>query len=250
MWIDLNADVGEGLPEVDASIVPLLSSANIACGGHAGDAETMALTVALAIEHGVAVGAHPGYPDRAGFGRRDLGLSSVDLSASLFEQLAAIAEVAAAAGTVIDHMKVHGALYGCAARDRAIAGVVVDASLAVVPTALLVGPPDSELLAAGSQAGLRVAAEGFADRAYEADGSLRRRDLPGALLPTSEAVAAQALEIVLRGRAALSDGGWVNVRAETLCLHGDTPGAIENALAVRRALEGAGVTVARSAAAS
>ena len=241
--IDLNADVGEGLDAADAAIIPLISSANIACGGHAGDERTMRTTVALALRHGVGIGAHPGYPDREGFGRRPLDISPGDLRASLLTQLEALAEVVAEAGGRIAHVKPHGLLYNEAAAQPALAELLADAVRAWDPDVVLVGLAGSQLLAAGRAAGLAVAAEGFADRAYEPDGSLRPRLRPGALHEDPATVAAQAVSIARDGRAPLPGGGWVVVSAETLCLHGDEPGAVRNARAVRAALADAGVAL-------
>ena len=241
--IDLNADVGEGLDAADAAIIPLISSANIACGGHAGDERTMRTTVALALRHGVGIGAHPGYPDREGFGRRPLDISPGDLRASLLTQLEALAEVVAEAGGRIAHVKPHGLLYNEAAAQPALAELLADAVRAWDPDVVLVGLAGSQLLAAGRAAGLAVAAEGFADRAYEPDGSLRPRSRPGALHEDPATVAAQAVSIARDGRAPLPGGGWVAVSAETLCLHGDEPGAVRNARAVRAALADAGVAL-------
>lgn len=239
--IDLNADVGEGLDAADAAITPLITSANIACGGHAGDERTMRLTVALALQHGVGVGAHPGYPDREGFGRREIDISDEGLRASLREQLDALAAVVREAGGRIGHVKPHGLLYNKAAADLALARLLAEVVAAWDPEVVLVGLAGSHLLEAGRETGLRVAAEGFADRAYEADGSLRPRSRPGALHEDPADVANQAVSIARDGRAPLESGGSVAVTAETLCLHGDEPGAVENARAVRAALAAAGV---------
>jgi len=245
--IDLNADVGEGLDAADAAILPLITSANIACGGHAGDLRTMRATVALALEFGVGIGAHPGYPDREGFGRREVDISDADLRASIREQLESLAAVVAEAGAQIVHVKPHGLLYNKAAADpvlaRSLAAVVQEWD----PRVVLVGLAGSHLLDAGRSFGLAVAAEGFADRAYEPDGSLRPRSRHGALLADPALVAAQAVSIARDGRAPLDDGGAVAVAAETLCLHGDEPAAVKNARAVREALAAAGVALARPA---
>lgn len=243
MGIDLNADVGEGLDEVDAALLPLLTSANIACGGHAGDEETMARVVELALRHGVAIGAHPGYPDREGFGRRPMGLAVAELRDTVVDQLERLAGVARRARATIVHVKPHGALYNAAASDADVAAVVAEAVRASAPSLVLVGLAGSRLLEAGRAAGLAVAAEGFADRAYEPDGRLRSRDRAGAVHDDPARVAAQAVDIARDRRVALEAGGWLAVEADTLCLHGDTPGAVANALAVREALARAGVEV-------
>ena len=245
--IDLNADVGEGFGPwpmgADAELIPLVTSVNVACGAHAGDPSTMERTVRLARQHGVAVGAHPGYPDLAGFGRRDLDMTAADLAASLVFQVGALAAFARDAGTDLTHVKPHGALYNRAAADPALAAVVAGALARVAPDAVLVGLAGSALLAAGRAAGLAVAREAFADRAYEADGSLRSRRLPGAILATPELAAAQVLAIARDRRVATWDGGTVAVEADTICLHGDTPDAAAYARAVRSALETAGIAL-------
>lgn len=246
--IDLNADVGEGLGPWpmgdDERLIPLVTSANVACGAHAGDPLTIERTVAIAVRHGVAVGAHPGYPDLVGFGRRDLEMTPAELRASVIQQVAGVAGFARAAGVTLTHVKAHGALYNRMARDAATADVVARAVAAVAPQAVFVALAGSVALDAGRAAGLRVAAEAFADRAYERDGSLRSRQLDGAILSTAEEAAAQALSLARDGRVRAHDGTELAVRADTICIHGDTPGAAAYATAVRVALEGAGVTVA------
>ena len=245
--IDLNADVGEGLGPWpmgdDERLIPLVTSANVACGAHAGDPLTIERTVAIAVRHGVAVGAHPGYPDLVGFGRRDLDMTPAELRASVIQQVAGVAGFARAAGVTLTHVKAHGALYNRMARDAATAEVVSRAVAAVAPQAVFVGLAGSVALDAGRAAGLRVAAEAFADRAYERDGSLRSRQLDGAVLATAEEAAAQALSLARDGRVRAYDGTELAVRADTICIHGDTPGAAAYATAVRVALEGVGVTV-------
>ena len=183
--IDLNADVGEGFGPwpmgADEALIPIVSSVNVACGFHAGDPLVIDRTIRLALESGAAVGAHPGYPDREGFGRRDLAMSAEELEAAVLYQVAALAGMVAAAGGRLRHVKAHGALYNRAALDPAVAEPIASAVRRVSADLILVGPPGSALLRAGSDAGLKVAAEGFADRVYEADGSLRSRRLPGAV---------------------------------------------------------------------
>jgi 5-oxoprolinase (ATP-hydrolysing) subunit A len=241
--IDLNVDCGEGLDDVDAAILPLVTSANVACGGHEGDARTMARTVELASRHGVAVGAHPGYPDREGFGRRPMSMSAEELEAEVVRQVAALDAVARGVGTRLRHVKPHGALYNLCARDALVAGSVAAAVRRAGEGLVLVGLAGSHLLEAGRVLGLEVAAEGFADRAYEMDGSLRSRSLPDAVHGDPSRVASQAVSIVRDGRAPLGGGRWVAVHAATLCLHGDHPHAVTNAAAVREALAAAGIAV-------
>lgn len=247
MRIDLNADVGESYGHWqmgdDESLVPLVSSVNVACGAHAGDPLVMRRTVRLAADAGVAVGAHPGYPDRDGFGRRELGLTDDELRASLLYQLGALGAFCREAGVPMVHVKAHGVLYNRAAAEAPLATVLAQAVRDFDSSLVLVGLAGSELLRAGRLAGLAVAAEAFADRAYEPDGSLRSRRLPGAVLASPEAAAEQAVSIVTLGRVAAHEGSMVEIDADTLCIHGDTPGAADYARAVRRALQGAGVRI-------
>ena len=245
--IDLNADVGEGLGPWpmgrDADLIPLVSSVNVACGAHAGDPLTMRRTVRPAIRLGAASGAHPGYPDLLGFGRRDLAMDPADLEASVLAQVAALRGIAAAEGGTLVHVKPHGALYNRAAADPAVAEPIVAAVAALDRDLRIVGPPGSALLAAAVSAGLPVLAEGFADRAYEPDGRLRSRSLPDAVRHDPAAVAAQAVGIARDGAVTAVDGTVLPLRVETICLHGDTPGAVELARAVRAALAAARVVV-------
>jgi UPF0271 protein len=243
--IDLNADVGESFGPWtmgdDERLIPLVSSVNIACGAHAGDPATMARTVALALAHGVAIGAHPGYPDLAGFGRREIDMSAADLEASLIAQIGALEAIARSQGTSLRHVKPHGALYNRAARDATLAAAIAGAIARLDRRLVLVGLAGSELLAAGRAAGLDVRAEGFADRAYEPDGSLRDRRRNGALLARTIS-AAQAVAIARDGVVDVG-GTPVAVRAETICIHGDGPDAVATATLVRAALAGAGIDV-------
>jgi UPF0271 protein len=246
--IDLNADVGESLGPWpmgdDERLIPLVTSVNVACGAHAGDPLTIARTIKLAIDHGVAVGAHPGYPDLIGFGRRDLDMTSAELQASVVYQVGAVAAIARSLGTELRHVKPHGALYNRAARDPAVAETIAAAIRRSAPELVLVGLAGSALIDAGVAAGLQVASEAFADRAYEANGSLRSRRLTGAILATPAAAAAQAVTIARDRRVTSHGGRSVAVHADTICIHGDTPGAADYAAAVRAALAEAGVTIA------
>jgi UPF0271 protein len=246
MRIDLNADVGESLGAwslgEDAQLIPLVSSVNIAAGLHAGDPVTLERTVALAVRHGVAIGAHPGYPDLAGFGRREMALSPEEIEASVLYQVGAVAAFTRAAGTRLRHVKPHGALYNRAARDPVAAAAIARAIRRFSSDLVLVGLAGSELVTAGLAAGLTVAEEAFADRAYDADGSLRARDREGAVLHDPAAAAAQAVSIA-GGVVRLDDGSQLPVRADTLCVHGDMAGAAARARAVRDALVAAGVQV-------
>ncbi len=244
--IDLNSDVGESLGPwsmgADAELIPLVTSVNVACGFHAGDPRTIERTVALARQSGAAIGAHPGYPDLIGFGRRDLDMDARDLEAAILYQIAAVAAFAHDAGADLMHVKPHGALYNAAARDAGIAEAIARAVRRFSADLVLVGLAGSVMLEAGSAQGLAVAGEAFADRAYEPDGRLRSRRLEGAILP-EQAAASQAVSIARDGRVRAIHGTEVEVHAATICLHGDTPGATGYARAVRAALEAVGIAI-------
>jgi UPF0271 protein len=245
--IDLNADLGESFGAWpmghDQALMTSITSANVACGFHAGDPSVLRQTVRLAITHGVAVGAHPGFPDLVGFGRREMQLSPRDVEDLVLYQVAAAAGVAAASGARLQHVKAHGALYNMAVRDQGLAQAIARATAAIDRTLILFGLPDSELLKAGQEAGLRVAAEAFADRTYEPDGTLTSRRKPGSVIHDAATVVARAVEMVTTGTVLATDGSRLTVRADTLCLHGDTPGSADLARQIRGALETAGVTV-------
>lgn len=232
MRIELNCDAGEGQGGLsagqDPALIPLVSAVNVACGAHAGTAATIRQTIELARQAGAAVGAHPSYPDRAGFGRHHLDMAPAALEESLVEQVEAVATAARELGCRLRHVKVHGALYNEAATDAALAEVVVRAIARAQGAMIVVGLPGSRLLEAAEAADLPTMAEGFADRAYEPDGSLRSRALPGAVHTDPQAAARQAVELAASGRV------------QTICIHGDTPGAPAIAAAVRAALVGAG----------
>jgi 5-oxoprolinase (ATP-hydrolysing) subunit A len=243
--IDLNCDMGE-LPEAisdgtQESLMPFLTSVNIACGGHAGDLLSMKATVEQAVRWRVAVGAHPGYRDRANFGRRELGLPPEKVADSVFEQLRSLAEVAAGCGAAVMHVKPHGALYNQAASHRWLAQAIADGVARWRRDVILVGLAGSPMLEVFREAGFRVAAEGFADRRYEADGTLRSRRFEDALISDPEEAGQQALRIAERGTAVASDGTEIVVSAQTVSIHGDTPGAPQIAEAVFRVLRRAGI---------
>ncbi|MFN2520062.1 MAG: 5-oxoprolinase subunit PxpA [Candidatus Limnocylindria bacterium] len=239
--IDLNSDLGEGAGN-DAAIMPFVTSANIACGAHAGDDQTMRETIALAVRHGVAVGAHPGYRDKPNFGRVALDIAPEELLADLRSQVGALADAAKDAGVSLAHVKAHGALYNRGERDDAIARIIVR-STGAWPGVALYAPPGSAMERAAIGAGVRVAREGFVDRAYEPDGTLRPRRLPGAVIDDPAAAAAQALAFVRDGGVRATDGSFLPLEVDTLCLHGDAPAAPRVARAVRDALDAAGVAV-------
>ena len=245
--VDLNCDVGESFGRYtlgdDEGILPHVTSANIACGFHAGDPVIMRRTVRLALRLGVAVGAHPGFPDLGGFGRRELRAGPDEVEAMVLYQVAALAGIVAAEGGRLRHVKPHGALYNMAARDRDLAAAIARGVAAAGPGLILVGLSGSRLLDAGRAAGLRVASEAFADRAYEADGALRSRTLPGAVIGDADAAVARVLQMIRDGAATAATGERVALRADTVCIHGDTRGAASLAAAVRAGLEAAGVAV-------
>ena len=242
MQIDLNSDLGEGAG-TDAEIMPLITSANIACGGHAGDEATMGATIALALQHHVAIGAHPGYRDKAGFGRVPLDIPPKALRADIREQLEALRVVALRAGARVTRVKAHGALYNQGERDEAVARTLADAVTDADPGLILVAPPGSAMAGAAESAGLRVAREGFIDRAYEADGTLRSRRLAGALITDPAMAAAQALSFVVDGGVVAQGARFLSLQTDTLCVHGDTPGAAAILRSVRAALAAAGIAV-------
>lgn len=241
--LDLNADVGEGDPEGDEALVPLVSSANVACGLHAGDPQTMRTTVALAIRSGVAVGAHPGFNDREGFGRRPQHLTSDQIRELLDNQLTALDAIARAGGTVLHHVKPHGALYNQAETDVELAAAIVAAVRAFDSSLRLVGCAGSAMERAARAAGHPFTPEAFADRRYRADGTLLPRSEPGAVIADPEAMARQVRSLVTQGEVIASDGSRVAVSFETLCVHGDTPGAAALARRIRQELDALGVTV-------
>lgn len=247
MRIDLNSDLGESFGPwpmgQDAALMDSISSANIACGFHAGDPGSMRITIALARRKGVSVGAHPGFQDLVGFGRREIKASAADVEDLVLYQISALAGMAAAQGVTLQHVKAHGALYNMACRDRALADAVARAVAAFDRSLILFGLPDSELLRAGDAAGLRVAAEVFADRAYEPDGSLASRSKPGSVIHDTPAVVERAIGMVRDHHVVAVDGSTIRLQADTICLHGDTPGAADHARAVRRGLEAAGIRV-------
>ncbi|MFT3870944.1 MAG: 5-oxoprolinase subunit PxpA [Nibricoccus sp.] len=240
--IDLNCDLGEGAGQ-DAFLMPLISSANIACGGHAGDEPTMKETVRLAKLASVCIGAHPGFEDRENFGRLDIALPPEEIYALVVRQVSALKKIADASGTSLTHVKPHGALYNMAARNPLIAKSVAEAVRASGEQLMLFGLAGSELVTAGINAGLRVAREVFADRMYQADGSLVPRSQPGALHHDDDKMVGQVLDMVKRGVVKTRDGVEIAVQADTICLHGDGPHAVHFAKTLRQALKDAGVEV-------
>ncbi len=235
--IDLNCDLGEGAAR-DAAVMPLVTSANIACGGHAGDDATMAAAVALARRHGVAIGAHPGHADREHFGRRELPLSPAAAAALVVEQIERLAVIA---GEPPRHVKLHGGLYHQVARDADLAGAVATAIAGRWPGMILFAPAGSRLVEVARVRGLVVAEEAFIDRAYAADGTLVPRSQPGAVIADQRMAAERAVRLVREGVVEAIDGSVIAVHADTLCIHGDGTDPARLAATVREALLAAGI---------
>jgi UPF0271 protein len=245
--IDLNCDMGE-MPAAIAdgtqeALLRCVTSANIACGGHAGDAATMRTTIEQAQRAGVAVGAHPGYPDRENFGRLELKMSPAEVADFVYEQVCVLAEIAKTCRARIVHVKPHGALYNQAAKNRDLAQAIATGVARWSRDVVLVALAGSTMLDVFKDAGFAVAAEAFADRRYEPDGTLRSRKFDDALLREPEQAARQALSMVERGKVTASDGSDVEVNAQTICIHGDTPGAKEIAAEVARVLRDSGISL-------
>ncbi len=240
--VDLNCDLGEGCGN-DAELMPLITSANIACGGHAGDAETMRATVQLALQNEVAIGAHPGYPDQENFGRIEHDISHEELFDEIVAQVSALRDICREADTELSHVKPHGALYNLSARDAETARLIANAVAAVDHELVLFGLAGSHSLSEAERAGLRTASEVFGDRSYQPDGSLTPRSRLGALIESPEIAAAQVLEMVMNGQVTSMSGEPVPVRADTICLHGDGAFAPAFAMVIRDALRLAGVEI-------
>jgi UPF0271 protein len=246
--VDLNCDMGESFGRwelgADADVMPHISSANIACGAHAGDPAVMRRTLRLATAHGVACGAHPGFADLAGFGRREIPITPADATDLVLWQLGALAAIARSEGVQLRHVKPHGALYNMAARDAALGAAIAKGVQQFDPSLVFFGLAGSSMLDAGRAAGLTVAAEGFADRAYEPDGSLTPRSVHGAIIHDLPLVVERAVRMVTESRVIARDGSSILLHVDTICVHGDTPGAADLARALRQGLEAAGVRVA------
>jgi 5-oxoprolinase (ATP-hydrolysing) subunit A len=245
MEIDLNCDMGEGFGRYvlgnDEALMPLITSANIACGLHAGDPVVMEKTVRQAVRHNVALGAHPGYPDRQGFGRRKMELSPEEVEAFILYQVGALAAFAQAAGAELAHVKPHGALYNQAAEDQELARAIARGVARFSRRLILVGLAGSALVEAGAEARLSVANEGFPERGYTAEGTLMSRKLPGAIITSPELAAEQALRLIREGVVISAGGQTRRAPVETLCLHGDNPNAPQLAQAIRAALAEQGI---------
>lgn len=245
--IDLNCDAGESFGPWpmgnDEALIPLMTSVNIACGAHAGDPVVMRRTVELAARHGVAIGAHPGYPDLQGFGRRALALSPDEVEVWVQAQVGALAGIARAAGVVLQHVKPHGALYNTAADDPAVAEAIARAVYALDRRLILVVRAGSLQAAISREMGLTVAEEAFVDRGYSSAGHLLPRNQPGALIASRDAAAERALELLQQGGIHAEDGTWIALRAHTLCIHSDTPHAADFAQTLRHLLLERGVAI-------
>ena len=247
MRVDLNSDVGESFGAYtigqDSIVLANVTSANVACGFHAGDPGVMRATVALAKQHGVAVGAHPGFPDLAGFGRRNLHATPREVEDFVTYQIGALAAIAGAQGVRLQHVKPHGALFNMAVRDAALADAIARATAAVDSSLILFGLPRSELIRAGERARLRTASEVFADRAYEPDGTLVSRHVPGAVIHDGDIVEARVVRMARERCVEAVDGSVVKLDIDTICVHGDTRGAADLAARIRRSLEASGIQV-------
>jgi len=247
MRIDINSDTGESFGAYtighDAGLFKSITSANVAAGFHAGDPSVLRDTIRLAKKHGVAVGAHPGFPDLVGFGRRELNVTPREAEDMVLYQVAAVAGVAAAEGVKLQHVKPHGALFNMAVRSRELSDAIARGVAAFDKGLILFGLPGSEILNAGRAAGLRVAAEVFADRAYEPDGSLASRRKAGSVIHDAAAVVARAVRMVTDGEVVAIEGSLVSLQADTICVHGDTQGSDDLAAKIRAGFDAAGITV-------
>ncbi len=252
LTIDLNADLGEGFGRSrlseDEALLDMVSSANIACGFHAGDATTMRDTVIAARTRGVTIGAHPSYPDVPGFGRRELGLSPKDIGIHLAYQLRALRDVCGAEDAKLSYVKPHGALYNRAARDAEVAAVVVRVISDVEPSLTLLGLAGSEMARAAERGGIAFASEAFVDRSYKPDGTLVPRDEPGAIIHDVTSAVQRAVMLVKGKTITADDGTELRISAQSLCVHGDNPDAASMLSALRVRLEGGGITIAPFAA--
>ena len=242
--VDLNCDIGEGFGS-DAELMRFISSANIACGFHAGDEATMMRTVELAIEHGVAVGAHPGFADRANFGRTEMDLAPVEGRRLILDQLEALVVVCDRLGTKIRHIKPHGALYNQSARNRELARAIAEAVREFDPGLIFYGLSGSLMIEEAERTGLRTASEVFADRAYQSDGSLTPRSRPDALIDETETSLTQVLDMIKYGRVRSTDAIMVPIKAETICIHGDGPNAVAFTRLIHERLTSEGLKICR-----
>ena len=255
MKIDMNSDVGESFGNyklgLDEDVIPLISSANIACGFHAGDPAVMKRTIAIAVENGVALGAHPGLPDLMGFGRRNMDVSLEEIQDYVTYQVGALLAFARAQGMQLQHVKPHGALYTMAVQKPEIWDAVAEAVSAIDPALILfvlAGSDREDLEAVGAKHGIRIAFEFFGDRAYNPDGSLVSRKLPGAVIHDHQQVAEKVLKLVTEGSVVCADGSEIQLAADTICVHGDNPAALQLVKKIRETLQASGVEIVPPAA--
>ncbi|MGB4773481.1 MAG: 5-oxoprolinase subunit PxpA [Chitinophagaceae bacterium] len=245
--VDLNCDMGESTASqkigADELIMPLISSANIACGFHGGDPEVIAATIELAKKNQVAIGAHPSFPDRENFGRKEMELDSHTIRNLIIYQVSAMKGMAASMNAVLTHVKPHGALYNMAARRQDYAEAIANAVMTIDPKLVLFGLAGSTMLSAAAEIGLTTCAEVFADRSYQDDGSLTPRTQPGAMIKNVQQAVQQVVGMVKEGRVRSMNGRWIALKADTVCIHGDTPGAAEYAKAIRHGLEESGIII-------
>lgn len=240
--IDLNCDLGEG-SGCDEQLMPLITSANIACGGHAGDEQTMRHSVQLAKAHGVNIGAHPGFPDRAHFGRREMSLPPDELRRIISDQIHLLRDIAASEGTILRHVKPHGALYNTAARDSVIARAIVNAVADVDPSLSLVGLANSRMIDVAEELNLKVIPEFFADRTYQPDGTLTPRSRADAVISDPDSALVQVLRMIRDNQVAATNGRIIAVKGDTVCVHGDGQSALRMLSHLRSGLESAGVII-------
>ncbi len=231
---DINCDMGEGAGN-DALLMPCITSACIACGYHAGDADTMQQTVALALQHGVRIGAHPSFPDREHFGRREMTMDDATLYRIITEQVKALQQITQAAGAALKYVKPHGALYNMSAKDAGLAAVIAQAVKDIDPALVLFGLSGSHSIQAAKAIGLQTAAEAFADRSYQDDGSLTPRSQPGALIDTASRALQQVQQIIEEAKVTTRSGKIIPLQADTICIHGDGPHAVEFAQTIYQA---------------
>ena len=245
--IDLNCDLGESFGSytcgLDKEVLPYISSANVACGFHASDPLVMAETVKAAKESGVSIGAHPGYPDLVGFGRRNLAVSPKELKAMVQYQIGALQAFSRSNGTFLQHVKPHGAMYNMAGKDLTLARAICEGIAETDPSLILLGLSGSRLLEAAEEVGLRAASEVFADRAYEEDGSLVARSKPGAMVTDAEEMLSRVIRMVKNGSVVSVTGKEIGLKADSVCLHGDNPHAVEFAARLNAALKAEGVQI-------
>ncbi|MFZ5966236.1 MAG: LamB/YcsF family protein [Bacillota bacterium] len=247
--VDVNSDLGESFGNytigLDEKVIQFVSSANIACGWHAGDPLVMEKTVEIAKEQGVGIGAHPGYPDLMGFGRRNMTVTPEEVKAYVKYQLGALMAFAVSQGEKIQHVKPHGAMYNMAAKDYSLAKAIAEAIHEVDKDIILLGLANSEMIKAGEEVGLKTASEVFADRAYNADGTLVTRNKPGAVIHDADLAISRVVRMVKAGKVTAITGEDIEIKAQSICVHGDNPEAVAFVKQIRETLEKEGVTITK-----